>query len=163
MENAPWKIIFIAQEQHVFTKIISMVGVVFFVLLVALTVMLLSTKKITFHEFIYPAESLVRHISKESENDPSGIPHNVPKPWVPWFTEISKIFTENRNLIEEIKEKNEKLTEINLSLERYMPKFILLINVKNGYGGTTIGNCFADAFVKLDVEKTTVYMEYPVP
>lgn len=162
MKNAPWKIIFISKEQLLLVRVFSMAGTVFLVLLAALTFMLFSTKKITFREFIHPAENLVRHISQESANQPSPTPQ-VPEPWLPWFDEISKIFAQNRTLIQEIKEKNEMLTDMNISLERYMPKFILIISVRPNCGSTTIGNFFADALAKKDFEKTTVYMEYPIP
>ena len=162
LKNAPWKVLFISKEQNIVFRILSMVGTVFFILLVALSVMLFTSKQITSQEFIRPAENLVRHIAKESENEPSPVP-KVPHAWLPWFREISRIFTENRNLIQEIKEKNEILTEMNISLERYMPKFILLINIKKGSGGTTIGNFFADTLAKIDPAKKTVYMEYPAP
>ncbi|MGB5687358.1 MAG: SpoIIE family protein phosphatase [Candidatus Electrothrix sp.] len=121
MKNAPWRIIFILYEKNIFIRIISMIEIVFFILLVALIVMLCTTRKITLHEFIYPAESLVRHIAKESGNIASPVPDHVPEPWVFWFTEVSRIFKENRLLIEEIIEttaSNERMeSELNLARE----------------------------------------------
>ncbi|MEK8019117.1 MAG: hypothetical protein VSS75_019780 [Candidatus Parabeggiatoa sp.] len=162
MKNAPWKIIFISEEPHILVRVFSTVGIIFIALLGGLSFMLVNIKKLTFREFIHPAENLVRHIYQESEDKLISIP-NVPYQWIPWFEEISRTFAQNRNLIEEIKQKNEQLTEMNISLERYMPKFILIINLRDGCGGTMIGNFFADSLSKLDTSKTTVYMEYPVP
>ena len=163
LKNVPWKFLFISREKHIVLRILSTGGTVFFVLLiVALSVMLYTSKQITSQEFIRPAENLVRHIARENEDKPSPVP-DVPDAWRPWFGEISRIFAENRNLIQEIKEKNEDLTEMNISLERYMPKFILLINPQQGTGGTTIGNFFAGTLAEMDTDKKTVYMEYPEP
>lgn len=102
-ENAEnWRLIFITEgRQSIFVQIASSVGVQLCILLAALGVMLFSAKRITSQEFIRPAENLVRHIVKESANEPSPLP-DVPVQWIPWFREISRIFEENRNLIEEI-------------------------------------------------------------
>ncbi|MCI5158302.1 MAG: hypothetical protein D3906_07630 [Candidatus Electrothrix sp. AUS1_2] len=124
--------------------------------------MLFASKQITSQEFIRPAENLVRHIAKENENEPLPVP-DVPHAWRPWFSEISRIFAENRRMIQEIKEKNDILTEMNIGLERYMPKFLLVVNTKKGVGGTTIGNFFANALAAINKDKKTVYMEYPAP
>lgn len=162
LNNAPWKILFIAKEQNIVLRILSLVGTVFFILLVALGGMLFASKQITSQEFIRPAENLVRHIARENEDKPYPVP-DVPDAWRPWFKEISRIFTENRRLIQEIKEKNDILTEMNISLERYMPKFLLVVNTRKEAGGTTIGNFFADALAKINKDKKTVYLEYPAP
>jgi hypothetical protein len=162
MKNAPWKIIYIAKEPNIFVKIFTSVGIVFLVLFASLGIMLVGMNMITFREFIHPAENLVRHISLENENKPSSIPL-VPKQWMPWFNQISTIFSQNRNLVEEIKKKNQLLTDMNASLERYMPKFILLVNLDESIGSTITGNFFADTLAKKDVSKRTVYLEYPTP
>jgi len=162
MKNAPWKFVYIAKESNVVIKIFSSVGVVFIALFASLGLMLFGMNRITFREFIHPAENLVRHISMESENKPSSIPP-IPDQWMPWFTEITTTFSHNRNLIKEVNEKNQQLTDMNISLERYMPKFILLVNLGESGGGTVTGNYFADILAKKDLSKKTVYLEYPVP
>ena len=162
MKNASWRIVFISKEPSFFIRVFSKIGIVFLILMACLCFMLYSIEMITFREFIHPAENLVRHISMESENKPAPIPH-VPEQWLPWFEEISLTFAQNRNLIEEIKEKNILLTDMNISLERYMPKFILMISVADCCGSTTIGNYFASILSRKDSTKTTAYLEFPVP
>jgi len=161
MKNAPWKIVYIAKESSVVFKIFSSVGVVFIALFASLGLMLFGMNRITFREFIHPAENLVRHISMESENKLSSIPQ-IPDQWMPWFKEITTTFSHNRNLIKEVNEKNQQLTDMNISLERYMPKFILLVNLGESGGGTVTGNYFADILTKKDLAKKTVYLEYPI-
>lgn len=163
MKNAPWKIYLFRKEQPMVLKVLSKIGIVFIFFIVALAYMLIITNKMIFREFINPAEKMVHYISEESQNKASTVPA-VPAPWKPWFLTISKIFTENRNLIQEIKEKNEMLTERNISMERYMPKFVLVLNVRRGCGSTTTGNFIAHQFAQTDRgDKQTMYIEYPNP
>ncbi len=160
LKNAPWQVIYIEKTQSFVSSIFSSIGIVFIVLLASLGVLLYIIKKITFREFIYPAESLVRHISRQgvSEKAPSRF---IPSVWLPWFSTISETFLQNRNLINEIKQKNTELTDLNISLERYMPKFILVVSLEQGCGATTIGSYFASSLAKNHSDKKTVYMEYP--
>jgi hypothetical protein len=160
LKNAPWKVIYIEQTQWFVSRIFSSIGTVFIVLLTALGFLLYLMKKITFREFIYPAESLVQHISSQGvvATAPEGL---VPSPWVPWFVKISETFQQNRNLISEIKQKNTELTDLNISLERYMPKFILVVSLEQGSGATQIGSYFSGSLAKNHSDKKTVYMEYP--
>lgn len=160
LKNAPWKLIYIEKSQSFMSLIFSSIGTVFVVLLASLGILLYLIKKITFREFIYPAELLVRHISRQGVNEkaPSRL---VPVAWVPWFIKISETFQQNRNLISEIKQKNTELTDLNISLERYMPKFILVVSVEQGCGATTMASYFAGSLAKNHSDKKTVYMEYP--
>ena len=160
LKNAPWKLIYIEKKQSFMSLVFSSIGTVFIVLLASLGILLYLIKKITFREFIYPAESLVRHISSQGV-DENGASRSVPAPWVPWFIKISETFQQNRNLISEIKQKNTELTDFNISLERYMPKFILVVSVEQGCGATTLGSYFAGSLAKNHSDKKTVYMEYP--
>jgi hypothetical protein len=160
LKNAPWKVIYIEKTQSFVSSIFSSIGTVFIVLLASLAILLYFIKKITFREFIYPAESLVRHISREGVGGKT--PNRVvPSAWVPWFSTISETFQQNRNLINEIKQKNTELTDLNIALERYMPKFILVVSLEQHCGATTIGSYFAGSLAKNHNDKKTVYMEYP--
>lgn len=160
LTNAPWQMIYLEKTQSFVSRIFSSIGTVFIVLLTALGILLYLIKKLTFREFIYPAESLVRHIAKQGVDEKSS-PRVVPAPWLPWFSKISETFQQNRNLIDEIKQKNTELTDLNISLERYMPKFVLLVSVEQGCGATTLGSYFAGSLAKNHGDKKTVYMEYP--
>ncbi|WP_062063818.1 cache domain-containing protein [Cellvibrio sp. OA-2007] len=160
LTNAPWQVIYLEQTQSFMSRMFSSIGTVFIVLLTALGILLYLIKKLTFREFIYPAESLVRHIAKQGvEEKPSS--RVVPAPWLPWFSKISETFQQNRNLIDEIKQKNTELTDLNISLERYMPKFILVVSQEQGCGASTLGSYFAGSLAKINSDKKTVYMEYP--
>lgn len=160
LKNAPWKLLYIEKTQSFLSRIFSSIGTVFVVLLTSLGILLYFIKKITFREFIYPAASLVRHISKQGVGDRAPN-RRVPAAWLPWFAKISETFQQNRNLINEIKQKNTELTDLNIALERYMPKFILVVSLDEGCGATNIGSYFASSLAKNSSDKKTVYMEYP--
>ncbi|MGR6873090.1 PDC sensor domain-containing protein [Pseudomonas sp. HK3] len=160
MQNAPWRALYLEKTPSLFSQVFSSIGTVFIILLSALGVMLIFMKKTTFREFIYPAEQLVEHISNQGANEHHAT-NALPQAWQPWFTKITETFDQNRTLINEIKQKNIELTDLNLSLERYMPKFVLVISLKNSKSGSEIASYFADAFAKKRDDKKTVYMEYP--
>jgi len=162
MKHAPWKVLYVAQEPTLLARTLDRAGVDFLVLLAALTAMLATMRTVTFREFIRPAEKLVRHIYDESRGE-AGAPPPVPRPWLPWFGEVSRAFGQNRALLEEVRVKNQQLTDLNISLARYTPRFILLVSTDPGSGGTTIGQLFADALARKDPAKSTVYLEFPDP
>lgn len=106
IENAPqWRVIFISEKGTYFKLIISRIATVFFILLTALLIIIFYTKKITFKEFIYPAEELVRYIEKETNNEEKIIP-DVPEYWLNWFVRISELFKSHRKLFGMEKELN---------------------------------------------------------
>lgn len=162
MESAPWRVLYVYDEDKFNLQFWSRLNTDFFLLIIALGAMIYMSNKVTFREFIHPAEKLVRHIAHESKSSKSESKHLVPPPWMPWFNKISKIFAENHRMIEEIKEKNEILLEKNTALERYMPKTIVMINVQPGCGSSTAGHLLSRSFSASNCEtKSTVYLEYP--
>ena len=162
LTHAPWKVVYVVKEPGVLAGAFSKAGLVFLALLGALTIMIVSMRMVTFREFIRPAESLVRHIFLEGQNKASAV-GTQPRQWLPWFGEVSQAFAQNRALLEEINQKNQQLTDMNISLERYTPTFILLLSPAGGNGGTTVGNLFADTLARKDPSKATVYLEFPQP
>jgi len=162
LQSAPWKLVYVASEPGLLAGALSRAGWVFLALLGALTIMIVSMRMLTFREFIRPAESLVRHIYLEGRNQPLAVGPQ-PQQWLPWFGEVSQAFAQNRALLAEIQQKNQQLTDLNISLERYTPRFILLLSPAAGVGSTTIGQLIADALARKDPSKDTVYLEFPQP
>jgi hypothetical protein len=166
LKHAPWKVVYVAEMPSPVMNVLEKAGWVIPVLLGALTIMLITTRALTFREFIHPAESLVRHIDLESRDEPSEVGRH-PRQWRPWFEVVSAAFRQNRTLLEEIRQKNEQLTDLNISLERYTPRFILLLSLHGGRGATTVGQWVADTLARKEAAKPnakpTVYLEYPQP
>jgi len=162
MKSAPWRVLYIYNDHNLGFKSWIRSNADFFMLIIALSVMIYISNKVTFKEFINPAGKLVNHISLESKEIEGEVDNKVPPPWLPWFDKITEIFSENKHLIEEIKEKNETLLEKNTALERYMPKTIVIISTQSGCGSSTVGHMLARSFMETASEtKSTVYLEYP--
>jgi len=162
MKNAPWRVLYLFNDNQFNLMHKARLNVDFFFLMIVLAIILYLSYKVTFREFIFPAEKLVNHIALENKKETVTEPIKVPPPWRPWFEKISKVFAENHNMIEEIKQKNETLLEKNTALERYMPKTIILLTVEPNVGSSTIGNFLSHAFADVASDsKSTVYLEYP--
>lgn len=162
LQHAPWQLVYLAPEPGWLAATLSRSGLVFLVLLGGLTAMLLVTRRLTFREFIHPAESLVRHIHLESAQR-AGPAGPLPPQWQPWFAEVSRAFEQNRQLLREVDEKNQQLTDLNLSLQRYMPRLVLVLGLQPGCGVTSLGQVLADTLARKPGGRSTVYLEYPDP
>ncbi len=160
LKNAPWKLVYVAPLPSAPQHVVAKAGWVIPLLLGALTVMLITTRALTFREFIRPAESLVRHIFGESRNAAT-LPGRQPPQWAPWFDAVSRAFADNRALLAEIQRKNEQLTELNVSLARYTPKLVLLLSLAPRSGGTTVGQLLAQVLAGKDGSRSTVLVELP--
>ncbi|TBR41203.1 hypothetical protein CBF23_010310 [Marinomonas agarivorans] len=173
MKNAPWRVLYLFNDDQFNLGYKARLNADFFLLIAALAIILYVSYKVTFKEFIFPAEKLVNHIALENEKgaEPESTDQEnnkkkevkVPPPWRPWFAKITQVFAENHNMIEEIKEKNEILLEKNTALERYMPKTIIILDVEPRSGSTTIGNYLSHTFAAAASSdtKSTVYLEFP--
>ncbi|MCV6589089.1 MAG: cache domain-containing protein [Marinobacterium sp.] len=162
MQSAPWKIIFIYDKGYFYGFGWSRLNMDILLLIVSLAAMLYVSSKMTFREFINPAEKLVNHIATESQKVQVEKDITVPEPWRPWFKKISRIFSENQSMVEEIRRTNEDLLEKNKALERYMPKTIVLISLQPCCGASTLGHFICRGFSGGVAEcKSTAYVEYP--
>lgn len=163
LENAPWQLLYFIEKSSIFKLSLSSIGILFFTLIAGLLLILYVTNRITFQDFIDPAAKLVNQIDLENRGTPAELPV-LPAPWRPWSYSIQKTFGANRLLIEEIKEKNEALAERNISIERYMPKFILILSDNRDIGNTTICNYIAGTLSNFETaDKKTVFMNFPDP
>lgn len=160
MKSAPWVIIYVEDPPGFFSNTFSLIGILFLVLLACFWLILIAMRTITFKEFIRPAESLVSHIYHQGNSD-IDIKNRLPEPWQPWFSTITNTFEQNRNLIEEIKLKNSELTDLNISLERYMPKFVVIVSLDDSDGSAVVGSSLASVLSDRSSDKKTVYIEYP--
>ncbi len=155
MIHAPWHIVYIPDKENLFLKYLFIkegIILTFITLIIALTLMLSITLRMTWREFIYPSEKLVLHINNENNNTPVEIPHRIPTPWYPWFNAISKAYEENRSLIRMLRDDK----------KRYMPNYVLVASMSKDCGSTTIGNYIAHSFVSSgEKNKKKLYMEYP--
>ncbi len=81
----------------------SIFGLFFGGLLIFLTIVFFVTRR----SFVKPATQFISHIEHCSKGDPGKIKPN--KDWLPWFQIVENIFSENRSLLQQLKEQNAKL------------------------------------------------------
>ena len=162
LANAPWRLVYVAEQPAALAHLLEASGWVIPVLLGALTAMLVVMRRLTVREFIQPAESLVRHIHRESEGQPSPVGRH-PRQWLPWFDTVSSAFRQNRLLLDEVRQANAQLTELNLSLQRYTPRVVLVVSAGRRCGATLLGHLIADTLARKEPGKAAVLLEHPQP
>lgn len=84
-------------------QFVSIFGLFFGGLLIFLTIVFFVTRR----SFVVPATQFIAHIEHCSIGDPGKIKPN--KDWLPWFQIVENIFSENRSLLQQLKEQNAKL------------------------------------------------------
>lgn len=162
LRHAPWTLLYVAPEPPPLLALLTRAGLLLLVLLAALTAMLLAMRRVTFAQFIAPAEALVRHIFLEGDGRPAPVPA-VPSAWQAWFGTVSRAFAHNRQLLDEIGQKNQQLAELNLSLGRHAPRLLLVLSLQPRSGATTTALWLADALARQTPDKRTVLMAFPAP
>ncbi|HAS47097.1 MAG TPA: hypothetical protein DCS93_41825 [Microscillaceae bacterium] len=106
--NTSWKITYLVNYWEIYLSIFRDLGLNTAFILGTIFILLFFTNRYAQKRFISPATSLVEHIQNEHAHLPSKA-YQVPKQWRHWFEVISKIFMENRSLVEELKVNNEEL------------------------------------------------------
>ena len=106
--NTSWKITYLVNYWNIYLSIFRDLGLNTAFILGSILILLFFTNRYTQKRFISPATSLVNHIQNEHANLPSKA-YQVPQQWQHWFEVISKIFTDNRSMVEELKINNEEL------------------------------------------------------
>lgn len=109
--NAPWKVVMVTRRSSVVASVAGVAAIPMVILLVGMTIMLLVANRVTQREFIEPAEKLVTHIDLASA-DPDVAPPDVPPAWRSWVETVSRVFTEHRSLLAQLREQNENLEQI---------------------------------------------------
>src|SRR5262249_45337629 len=107
--RAPWRMVFQARQSDVLLSLAGRVGLQVLVVMLGLAIMLMTATRATPGELIGPAIRLVRHIAAESRGA-GAAPPPVPAPWQPWFAAVSRTFAQNRELLAELRQREQRLT-----------------------------------------------------
>lgn len=108
-------------------------SLIIFGVLAFFILMYLMTRK----TFIKPTKEFINHIEYCSKGDPGKV---KPTPdWLHWFTLVEDIFSQNRSLLQQLKEKNaeldtrvaEKTHALTVSIEQHQRDYALLRSVMN--------------------------------
>ena len=108
--HTSWRITYLVNYWDVYLSIFRDLGINTLFTTFTIFVLLFFTNRYSQRRFISPAMSLVAHIQNEKNHLPTQS-YQVPHQWRHWFDVISTIFTDNRNLVQELKNHNEALEQ----------------------------------------------------
>ncbi len=111
LPQTPWQLVYVVSVWDTYITILKDIGFYLVFMLVSIFTVLIASAYYTQRKFIVPAEKLVRHIQDEQRGDKIHYQGKVPYFWKPWFEIISKIFANNRSMIQELLESNETLEQ----------------------------------------------------
>lgn len=121
LTNAPWKLVFWIPEAAIIMDLVAKRMVGSLTLLLGLIGIVAFTQWLTRREFVRPAEQLLQHIEQESQIPPNElenselskpeIPDWVAPGWRPWFETISHTFADNRRLLRELQQREQRLKQ----------------------------------------------------
>jgi len=108
-------------------------GIALLVITAFFTMLYMMTRK----TFIKPTRAFINHIEHCAQGDPGKI--KPTQAWLPWFTIVEDIFSENRSLLQQLKDQNatldshveEKTQALRLSVEQHQRDYALLRSVMN--------------------------------
>ena len=111
LENVPWKLVYWIPKQSIIMSVAGSSSDILLAMVGGLLGVFAMTYYITNKDFIRPTRQLVTHIESENKHGATNIPA-VPKVWRTWFETISETFAKNRQLLEEMQSKNERLQQL---------------------------------------------------
>lgn len=101
LHDAPWYMVYIGSKNDLFMKTFFEAIEDIFIITFALIFVVGMAYFMVIRDFISPAQKLIDHISNENKGLES-VPQNLPSRWRPWFDIVSRIFAENRALMENL-------------------------------------------------------------
>jgi signal transduction histidine kinase/CheY-like chemotaxis protein len=120
LKYSPYSILYYYPRQTLMKTVIGRMGYGNMGFIACMLLLVFSSLFITYKKLVRPAEQFVNFILAKSRGS-SVIPREkFPKMWRPWFSTIEKVFDENAELTENIKNKNLELTKSNVDLQNEM-------------------------------------------
>lgn len=121
--NANWTLLYYKEKTPFYKFAFTPFGASFLTLAVIFFAIFLFLGKVVADDFIDPSKNLIKYIEEESVSSKSiPIPTNIPSVWLSWFQKVSEIFSDNRNLILDLKEillnLEQKVEERTLELQK---------------------------------------------
>lgn len=121
LHAAPWFLVYVDSKSKLFLDVfydaLEGIFIISFILIIIVGIGYF----LVIRNFISPSEKLVKHIEKENKGIKS-TPTNIPHRWQSWFDIVSRIFAENRALVEglegRVRERTQQLEQKNQELEQ---------------------------------------------
>jgi len=110
LHEAPWFVVFVDSKFNLFLEAFldALQGI--FVISLILILVVGIGYALVMRNFISPSQKLVAHLVKENKGIKS-TPKDIPLKWQSWFEMISRIFEENRTLLENLEQRVQQRTQ----------------------------------------------------
>jgi len=121
LRDAPWFMVYVDSKASLFLSAFYEALQGIFIISLILIIIVGLGYFLVMRNFISPAQKLVKHIEKENQGIKS-TPKDLPLRWQSWFDIVSRIFADNRALLEDlehrVQNRTEQLEQKNQELER---------------------------------------------
>ncbi len=128
LHETPWTMIYVGSRSSLFLQVFAEALENLFLISLLLIFVVGLGYLIVLRNFITPAGKLVTHISNENKGIKSN-PSNLPSRWRPWFEIVTKIFTENRTLLDDLEnrvyQRTKELEEALIHLKKAQNQIIV--------------------------------------
>lgn len=110
LHEAPWFLVYVDSKSKLFLDIFYNTIQEIIIISIILIIVVGMGYFFVSRNFISPAQKLIDHIRKENKGIRS-TPENLPLRWRSWFDIVSRIFAENRALLEELEHRVQRRTQ----------------------------------------------------
>ncbi len=111
LHNAPWRLLYLQSVDDMFSNARSELQHTFFLVVLALSLLVTIVHWQTRRSFVTPASQLLSHLEGCSQ-DPLPVPAKTTPGWMPWFQLVSRIFEENLQYTHHLAEQNKRLDKL---------------------------------------------------
>ena len=111
LHNAPWRLLYLQSVDDMFSDAWGKLQMMFFLVFVALSLLVTIVHWQTRRSFVNPASQLLSHLEGCSQ-EPLPVPAKTTQGWMPWFQLVSRIFEENQQYTHHLAEQNKRLDKL---------------------------------------------------
>ncbi|RYV04235.1 histidine kinase [Shewanella sp. OPT22] len=111
LHNAPWRLLYLQSVDDMFNDAWSKLQQTFFLVVLALSLLVTIVHWQTRRSFVTPASQLLSHLEGCSQ-EPLPVPTKTTPGWMPWFQLVSRIFEENQQYTHHLAEQNKRLDKL---------------------------------------------------
>ena len=111
LHNAPWRLLYLQSVDDMFSNARSELQQTFFLVVLALSLLVTIVHWQTRRSFVTPASQLLSHLEGCSQ-EPLPVPTKTTPGWTPWFQLVSRIFEENQQYTHHLAEQNKRLDKL---------------------------------------------------
>ncbi len=111
LQNAPWQVLFMQSQASLTADIVLGLESTFWILLIALSLLISMVHLFVFRTFVRPAMLLLKHLERSTESL-QALPHSIDAGWRPWFELVHRTFEQNQQYTHHLSEQNRRLDKL---------------------------------------------------